>query len=282
MKTKLTQSKKISLLTSIIIILGIIIIASPVLAADLKQGQPTPITTPISPSPTPSSDEIQQQYEILKRDAEYQQRDFEFQIQNIYWQVTIILLIFTISSFYIYMQAKAQAKKLEQRIFENIHKAEKGVESQPEKARPAWDLSRVYLDAYFNRNINQITYIFWFSVFVMFVGFGVIIWGVSQAIQFPTLIMPAGITVGAGIITDFVGTTFILIYRSTLNQALSYTKALERMNTVGMAMQILDTMPDEAKSDNLKDKTKAILVELLVKQPYSASESVNIEVKGDS
>lgn len=35
-----------------------------------------------------------------------------------------------------------------------------------------------------------------------------------------------------------------------------------------MAMQILDTMPDEANSDDLKNKTKATLVELLVKQVY--------------
>jgi hypothetical protein len=50
--------------------------------------------------------------------------------------------------------------------------------------------------------------------------------------------------------------------------SIDYSKALERINSVGMAMQILDTMPDEANSDDLKNKTKATLVELLVKQVY--------------
>lgn len=33
-------------------------------------------------------------------------------------------------------------------------------------------------------------------------------------------------------------------------------------------MQILDTMPDETKPDDLKSKTKAMLVELLVSQAH--------------
>jgi hypothetical protein len=35
-----------------------------------------------------------------------------------------------------------------------------------------------------------------------------------------------------------------------------------------MAMQILDTIPDHASSDDLKSKTKALLVELFVQQAY--------------
>ena len=158
-------------------------------------------------------------------------------------------------------------RKQEEETKEKVEKAEQSVQSQPEKARPAWDLARVTLDAYFNRNLNQISYIFWFSVFVMVLGFGVIIWGAFQAIRLPIIIGPASITIGAGVITEFIGATFILIYRSTLNQALNYAKSLERINSVGMAMQILDTIPDEAKTDSLKSKTKAALVELLLKQP---------------
>ena len=149
---------------------------------------------------------------------------------------------------------------------EDIAQAEAKVEAQPEKAKPAWDLARATLEAYFNRNLSQITSIFWLSVVVMTVGFGILIWGLSQAIQSPNAILPAAIAGAAGVITEFIGATFLFVYRSTIQQAINYSKTLERINSVGMAMQILDTMPDKTSKDDLKSKTKATLVALLVSQ----------------
>lgn len=152
------------------------------------------------------------------------------------------------------------------RTSERVAQAEVKAESQPEKAKAAWDLARATLEAYFNRNLSQISAIFWLSVIVMVVGFGIIIWGISNAIQTPTTLVPSAIASIAGIITEFIGATFLFIYRSTVQQAIDYSKTLEGINSVGMAMQILDTMPDEIKTDDLKSKTKATLVELLLKE----------------
>jgi hypothetical protein len=141
------------------------------------------------------------------------------------------------------------------------------VEKQPEKVYPAWDL----LNSYFNRNLSQITYTFWFSIFFMIAGFCVIVWGIIQAIKLPNSLAPATISVLGGIITEFLGATIIFIYRSTIQQAQNYAKALERINSVGMAVQILDTLPDETKADDLKSKTKTVLVELLIRQAHDVS-----------
>jgi hypothetical protein len=154
---------------------------------------------------------------------------------------------------------------------EQIAEAESNFQAQPEKVRPAWDLARVTLEAYFNRNLGQITAIFWLSVVVMLVGFGIIIWGITQALQSQNSLAPAAITAIAGIITEFIGATFLLVYRSTVQQGMDYSKTLERINAVGMAMQILDTMPDTTPQDDLKSKTKANLVELLVIQANEVS-----------
>jgi len=43
-----------------------------------------------------------------------------------------------------------------------------------------------------------------------------------------------------------IGVTFMVIYRSTMAQANQFMEVLERINTVGMAVQILDTIPNEA------------------------------------
>jgi hypothetical protein len=169
----------------------------------------------------------------------------------------------------IFFQLRSSAAQLK-RSKEKIDEAESKVEAQPEKAKPAWDLARATLEAYFNRNLSQITSIFWLSVIVMLVGFGIIIWGISHAIQSPDTVAPAAIASIAGIITEFIGATFLFIYRSTIEQAINYSRTLERINSVGMAMQILDTMPDETKADDLKSNTKATLVELLVRQAYES------------
>ncbi len=55
------------------------------------------------------------------------------------------------------------------------------------------------------------------------------------------------------------------MYRTAIGQAVKYTVTLERINSVGMAMQILDTMSDPAEK-GLTSKTKAELVKLLIKQ----------------
>lgn len=154
-----------------------------------------------------------------------------------------------------------------------LTEAESRAEKEPEKAKPAWDLARVTLESYFNRNLGQVTAIFWLSVVVMIIGFGIIIWGITQAVQAPDSTLPAVITGLAGVITELIGATFLFIYRSTMQQAANYTRTLERINSVGMAMQILDTIPNSAKSDSLKNSTKADVVRMLMSQSFEIHDS---------
>jgi Ca2+/H+ antiporter len=157
---------------------------------------------------------------------------------------------------------------------ERVTKAEERVEAAPEQATPAWGLARATLDQSFQRNLGQIRLIFLLSVVVMLVGFLVICFGVLRAFQSPDVLLPATIATLAGVITEFIGATFLFIYRSAIKQAVDYSKSLERINSVGMAMQILDTMPtppDPAAPDSLKSKTKATLAERLVQQAYEGS-----------
>src|SRR5271157_1134252 len=90
---------------------------------------------------------------------------------------------------------------------ERVANAETRVNQEPEKVKPAWDLARLTLESYFNKNLNQVSTIFWLSVFVMFIGFGIIIWGISQAIRSPGSALPAIITGLSGIVTEFIGAT---------------------------------------------------------------------------
>jgi nitrate reductase gamma subunit len=167
-----------------------------------------------------------------------------------------------------------QLIKINQEIArDQVKKAEERLEKEPEKSKPAWDLARLTLETYFNRNLSQVFAIFWLSIIVMTSGFGIIIWGITQAIKAPDSTLPAVITGFAGVTTEIIGATFLIIYRSTMQQASTYTKTLERINSVGMAMQILDTMPNSAKQDTLKNLTKAEVIKMLMRQSFELQEA---------
>jgi hypothetical protein len=145
---------------------------------------------------------------------------------------------------------------------------EEKVENEPENIKPVWDLARVTLERYFNRNLGQITAIFWLSVMVLILGFFIIVIGIFIALTQNAKVEIALISAISGIITEFIGATFLFIYRSTISQAVYYTKTLDRINSVGMSISILSTIGDEVGEKNLKDLTKTKLVMMLMGKSY--------------
>lgn len=143
-----------------------------------------------------------------------------------------------------------------ERNFEKrIEKAEKEAEQHPEKASPFWQMAQNRLELYFRRNLSQSKSIYWITVFVMIAGFILIGYGVSKAFEEPK-IDAALLTTVTGVLTEFIAATFLVIYKSTLVQANKYVRTLERINAVGMAIQIVDTIPSEEKEIKNKSKTE--------------------------
>jgi phage shock protein PspC (stress-responsive transcriptional regulator) len=156
-----------------------------------------------------------------------------------------------------------RADRVDRQLSERVQDAQKKTEENPDKAAPAWELAQATLDKYFNRNLNQIKWIFFVAVFVMLGGFGVILYGVALAMR-PNGVEPSRIAALSGIVTESIGATFIWVYRSTMRQASGFMKILDRINTVGMAIQILDSMPGGGVEGSLKNTTRAHLVALLM------------------
>jgi hypothetical protein len=154
---------------------------------------------------------------------------------------------------------------------ERIEKIEIKAEQAPEKAKFAWELASAKLEAYFDRNLSQVYSIFIVAITVMAVGFGFMLWGVTIASRNPEH-NTAWIAAVSGIITEFIGVTFMVIYRSTMSQANSFMQVLERINTVGMAVQILDSIPES--EIKLKNSTRAELVNLLFKNAQAMKTEV--------
>jgi hypothetical protein len=151
-----------------------------------------------------------------------------------------------------------------------VESAEIKAENEPQKSRPAWILAQAKLEAYFDRNLQQVNQVFIVAVGVMCVGFAFILAGVLMSVH-DSKITPAEIVAGgAGVITEFIGATFMVIYRSTMAQANQFTTILERINTVGMTVGVLDAIPES----DLKNKTRADIIALLLRpEPSKVEES---------
>ncbi|HCG5924809.1 TPA: hypothetical protein NJ084_004706 [Vibrio parahaemolyticus] len=134
-----------------------------------------------------------------------------------------------------------------------VVEAEKRVIESPNQPKAAWDLARLKLESYLNRNLNQVRSIFWLTSLVMIVGFFLIGFGVVKAFENPELLTPALLSAVSGLLVNFIGATFLVLYKSTMSQAKEYVAILERINAVGMSVQVLEKIEDS--NTTLKDQT---------------------------
>jgi Cyanobacterial TRADD-N associated 2-Transmembrane domain len=160
-----------------------------------------------------------------------------------------------------YLSINSRIRVLRLRAEAKIAEAAAKASGSPGVARFAWDLARFKLEAYFDRNLYQVNLVFWVAVFVMVVGFCFVLAGVALSYTQPKITPATQVASIAGIITQIIGATFMVIYRSTMAQAKEFMSILERINTVGMAVQVLDSLPD---GTDLKNETRANLAVLLL------------------
>lgn len=145
------------------------------------------------------------------------------------------------------------------------------VREHPDEPQAAWELAIIKLESYLNRNLRQIGWIFFLTLLIMIVGFVIVGYGVIRVYQSPENFKPSIVVTLSGVIVEFIAATFLLIYRSTMEQAKDYVNILERINAVGMSVQILESI--ETDVDGLRDKTRAqvardlLTLYGLVKQP---------------
>lgn len=129
------------------------------------------------------------------------------------------------------------------------------VREHPDEPQAAWELAIIKLESYLNRNLRQIGWIFALTLIVMIVGFIIVGYGVVRVYQSPDNFKPSIVVTLSGVIVEFIAATFLLIFRSTMEQAKDYVNILERINAVGMSVQILESI--ETDVDGLRDKTRA-------------------------
>jgi Na+/proline symporter len=156
-----------------------------------------------------------------------------------------------------------QKGKEEVKREKKIEAVEKRVQENPKETQASWELARVKLENYLNRNLSQIKSIFWLTTFVMMAGFALISVGAYEAFREPKTFNASILTTVSGVVVSFIGGTFLIIYKSTMAQAKDYVTMLERINAVGMSVQILDSLDDgdkDLKHQTIADVAKQLLL----------------------
>ncbi|HTC50050.1 MAG TPA: hypothetical protein VK722_22190 [Candidatus Aquilonibacter sp.] len=156
-----------------------------------------------------------------------------------------------------------QKGKEEVRREEQIQAVEKRVQENPKETQAAWQLARVKLESYLDRNLSQVRSIFWLTAFIMICGFSLISVGAYKAFTDPGNFSASILTSVSGVVVSFIGGTFLVLYKGTMSQAKDYVTMLERINAVGMSVQILDTLDDgnkELKHATIADVARQLLM----------------------
>ena len=135
--------------------------------------------------------------------------------------------------------------------------------------------------------LRQSKSIFVFSVCFILLGFGVMLMGVVRELWptlFPmgdesyTALEPALLATVAGVVTQVIGASLLFLGNTGARHATADTMAPEWINSLAVAMSLLDRIPDRADG-TLKDQTTAAVVKALVTP--RAEESTDDSAKGE-
>lgn len=175
----------------------------------------------------------------------------------------IYKIVLGVVTLVVFVIKQIQTWRRDKRTDEKVDKAEERVIEHPGKPELAWDLARTKLESYLDRNLSQGRSIFWLTVVVMASGFALISYAIYKAVEAQGNITIAVVGSASGVLVSFIGGSFLVVYRSILTQSKEYVTVLERINAVGMAVQVLSGIPDE--NAELKHKTTALLAGDLIK-----------------
>lgn len=149
---------------------------------------------------------------------------------------------------------------------EEFVEAKQRAREKPEDPAAAWDVASSQLQKYLNINLKQIESIYQLSLRVMMVGFILIVVAIVLAFISPQNSSPALVAGIGGIVTEFIGGTFLFVYRAALEQSRHYIQTLDKTSTVGVALKILEGL--EKKGDAVKEvrEARVAIAKLLISQ----------------
>lgn len=198
---------------------------------------------------------------------------------NVLLQQPVVVLIglavsvLILAGFVLWLTHTASTKAIDQ--FEEEAKSEE--KKNPDKNRPYHKRLFAIQVRYLERNLAQNKHVYTLTTMMFVSGFIMIAYAgwlsieVIRASEVAANIETASSwtqplsIITAGVLTEFLAATILIMFRSVFNQTELYFGSLERLNTVGMALQILDDLNDDkGVEQQIKSTTKADLAKKLL------------------
>jgi len=188
--------------------------------------------------------------------------------------ILIIALLVLLSLIFITQGAYYYHTVIRQKIIQKQQDSLRAKVQDGKEASPVWELAQLTLNKYYSRNLSQNNWIFYVSVAVMSAGFGLVLYGIALAYGDPNNHLATIVSAGSGVIVQFIGATFLVIYNSTITQAIQYTSSLQKVSTVGTSIKILDSIKEDETDEMKGDKeyvrlmidAKIAIAKLLIEQ----------------
>jgi hypothetical protein len=124
----------------------------------------------------------------------------------------------------------------------------------------SFEAARRKIQYYMHENLNQVRWIFWLSLVAMFLGFLIILCGAALAVVVPNQLAPSVVVTLSGVLVEFLGATFLVIYKSTMEQAQGYVNVLERINAVGMSVKLIDAIEKGEDRDKFRGQVASAIL----------------------
>lgn len=141
-----------------------------------------------------------------------------------------------------------------------IANAKREQQENPEKNLPHYNELYGRLLLYIDSTLQQNARYYRLIVVIFCTGFLMTVHG-SVSGQPPE---QAWLPILAGIMTELVAVTVLLIYRPVFQQTESYFKILEHLTRIGMSIRVLDDLANDVGAEAIKSTAKADIAKLLL------------------
>lgn len=161
-----------------------------------------------------------------------------------------------------------QIAALDRQVGERAKKAASQSEQQPATNKTVWEEHFNRQQQYILVNLRQNQGVFRLAISMIIFGLLLICFGLIQdylsATPRDSAIAWSGswAAIIAGLVSQFVAGTILVVFKSVFQQTTDYYKSVERMASIGIAMNMLDTLPTgdpEFKSRIMASLAKVVL-----------------------
>lgn len=171
---------------------------------------------------------------------------------------TTIPMILSIIFVYFASKRRAKERKKIEDTIKNLEKPSKEKDLFSETIKIC-KISQMELEKQFLQASQSSLLIFYISVTVILTSLGGLVYATNLALNKEKIDIAILMAIGS-IITQFVGATFMYMYKNSILQINENIKVLEKFSKMGIALEILNTIEDCSEIKNAKiDIAKKII-----------------------